>query len=160
MCCPSRRSSTTCGTTSSRATPTSSRSTSAGCATSSTGLSGGRPSRRSAGPATGWRPMAADDRPRRRLRAVGGSIRWRVTLAAVVVVGLALAAGATGMITLLHRAHEDNVRTAARLRANEIAAVIETGQTPGTLAVEDDEDVLIQVLDSSGTVVASSPNVA
>ena len=104
--------------------------------------------------------MAADDRPRRRLRAVGGSIRWRVTLAAVVVVGVALAAGATGMITLLHRAHEDNVRTAARLRANEIAAVIETGQTPGTLAVEDDEDVLIQVLDSSGTVVASSPNVA
>jgi signal transduction histidine kinase len=104
--------------------------------------------------------MAADDRPRRRLRAVGGSIRWRVTLAAVVVVGVALAAGATGMITLLHRAHEDNVRTAARLRANEIAAVIEAGQTPGTLAVEDDEDVLIQVLDSSGTVVASSPNVA
>ncbi|HKY76886.1 MAG TPA: HAMP domain-containing sensor histidine kinase [Acidimicrobiia bacterium] len=104
--------------------------------------------------------MAADDRPRRRLRAVGGSIRWRVTLAAVVVVGLALAAGAVGMITLLHRAEEDNVRTAARLRANEIAAVIESGQTPGTLAVDDEEEVLIQVLDAAGKVVASSPNMA
>ena len=103
---------------------------------------------------------AEDDRPRRRLRAVGGSIRWRVTLAAVVVVGLALLAGAVGMITLLHRAEEDNVRTAARLRANEIAAVLETGQAPGTLAVDDDEEVLIQVLDASGKVVASSPNMA
>lgn len=104
--------------------------------------------------------MAADDRPRRRLRAVGGSIRWRVTLAAVVVVGLALLAGAVGMITLLQRAHEDNVRTAARLRANEIAAVLEAGQAPGTLAVDDDEEVIIQVLDASGAVVASSPNMA
>jgi signal transduction histidine kinase len=104
--------------------------------------------------------MAADDRPRRRLRAVGGSIRWRVTLAAVVVVGVALLAGAVGMITLLHRAHEDNVRTAARLRANEIAAVLEAGQAPGTLAVDDEEEVLIQVLDASGSVVASSPNMA
>jgi signal transduction histidine kinase len=104
--------------------------------------------------------MAADDRPRRRLRAVGGSIRWRVTLAAVVVVGLALLAGAVGMITLLHRAHEDNVRTAARLRANEIVAVLEAGQAPATLAVDDDEEVIIQVLDASRTVVASSPNMA
>jgi signal transduction histidine kinase len=102
--------------------------------------------------------MAADDRPRRRLRAVGGSIRWRVTLAAVVVVGLALAAGAAGMITLLHRAEEDNVRRAARLRAEEIVAVLEAGQAPGTFAVDDDEEVLIQVLDASRTVVASSPN--
>ena len=104
--------------------------------------------------------MAAEDRPRRRLRAVGGSIRWRVTLAAVVVVGLALLAGAVGMITLLHRAEEDNVRTAARLRANEIAAVLETGQAPGTLAVDDEEEVLIQVLDAAGKVVSSSPNMA
>jgi signal transduction histidine kinase len=104
--------------------------------------------------------MAADDRPRRRLRAVGGSIRWRVTLAAVVVVGVALLAGAAGMITLLRRANEDNVRTAARLRAREIAAVLAAGQAPGTLAVDDDEEVLIQVLDASGKVVASSPNIA
>ena len=104
--------------------------------------------------------MAAEVRPRRRLRAVGGSIRWRVTLAAVVVVGLALLAGAVGMITLVQRAHEDNVRSAARLRAAEIAAVLESGQAAGTLAVDDDEEVLIQVLDATGAVVASSPNMA
>src|SRR5688500_2010195 len=104
--------------------------------------------------------MAADDRPRRRLRAVGGSIRWRVTLAAVVVVGLALAAGAAGLMSLRHRPEGDTGRAAARLRANEVAAVLEAGQSPGTLAVDDEEEVLIQVLDTAGKVVASSPNMA
>ena len=104
--------------------------------------------------------MAADPRPWRRLRALGGSIRWRVTLAAVAVVGVALLAGAVGMITLLQRAHTDNVRTAARLRAREIAAVLQAGQAPGALAVDDDEEVLIQVVDPDGAVVASSPNIA
>jgi signal transduction histidine kinase len=104
--------------------------------------------------------MAADLRSGRRLRAAGGSIRWRVTLAAVAVVGVALLAGAAGMITLLHRANADHVRTAARLRAQEIAAVLQTGEAPGRLAVDDEEEVLIQVLDGSGAVVASSPNMA
>jgi signal transduction histidine kinase len=64
------------------------------------------------------------------------------------------------MITLLHRANADHVRAAARLRAQEIAAVLKTGETPGKLAVDDEEEVLIQVLDRSGAVVASSPNMA
>ena len=104
--------------------------------------------------------MAADPRPRRRLRAVAGGIRWRVTLAAVAVVGVGLLAGAAGMITLLRRANDDHVRAAARLRALEIAAVLQAGEVPGALTVEDDEEVLIQVLDRSGAVVASSPNMA
>jgi signal transduction histidine kinase len=104
--------------------------------------------------------MAADLRPGRRLRAAGGSIRWRVTLAAVAVVAAALVAGAMGMISLLHRANADSVRAAARLRAQEIAAVLQTGEPPGRLAVDDEEEVLIQVLDRSGAVVASSPNMA
>ena len=58
--CPSARSSSTSGTTSSKATPTLSRSTCAICATSSTGRSAGPPSRRSAGPGTGWWPVTPD----------------------------------------------------------------------------------------------------
>jgi signal transduction histidine kinase len=96
----------------------------------------------------------------KRVRATTGSIRWRVTLAAVAVVGAALVAGSVAMLAFLHRANEDRIRAAARLRAREIAAVLKTGEAPGTLAVDDEEEVLIQVLDRSGVVVASSPNMA
>jgi signal transduction histidine kinase len=101
--------------------------------------------------------MEADARLWRRLRVITGSIRWRVTLAAVAVVGIALVAGSAAMIAFLHRANDDRIRSAARLRAEEIAAVLETGNAP-SLAVDDEEEVLIQVLDRGGTVVMSSPN--
>ena len=103
--------------------------------------------------------MEADARLWTRLRAISTSMRWRVTLAAVAVVGVALVAGSVAMLAFLHREHDDRIRAAARLRAEEIVAVLEAGDTP-PLAVEDDEDALIQVLDRAGKVVMSSPNVA
>lgn len=104
--------------------------------------------------------MAAESRRHRRpgLRLATGSIRVRTTAAAVAVVGVALLIGAVTMIAILRRSHEDNVRAAARLRAREVAAVLESGEAPGTLAVDDDEEVIIQVLDQTGRPVASSPN--
>jgi signal transduction histidine kinase len=96
----------------------------------------------------------------KRLRAITGSIRWRVTVAAVAVVGAALVAGSVAMLAFLHRESDHRIRSAARLRAQEIAAVIRAGETPRTLAVDDEEEVLIQILDRGGVVVASSPNMA
>ncbi len=96
----------------------------------------------------------------RRLRAITGSIRWRVTVAAVAVVGVALVAGSVAMLAFLHRENDKRIRSAARLRAQEIAAVLQAGETPRTLAVDDEEEVLIQILDRSGAVVVSSPNMA
>ena len=96
----------------------------------------------------------------KRLRAITGSIRWRVTVAAVAVVGVALVAGSVAMLAFLHRESDNRIRSAARLRALEIAAVLQAGETPPTLAVEDDEEVLIQILDQGGAVVVSSPNMA
>jgi signal transduction histidine kinase len=96
----------------------------------------------------------------KRLRAITGSIRWRVTVAAVAVVGAALVAGSVAMLAFLHRESDNRIRSAARLRALEIAAVLQAGETPRTLAVEDEEEVLIQILDQGGAVVASSPNMA
>ncbi|MEW6476757.1 MAG: HAMP domain-containing sensor histidine kinase [Actinomycetota bacterium] len=103
--------------------------------------------------------MEADAGLWRRLRAITGSIRWRVTLAAVAVVGAALVAGSVAMVAFLHRENDNRIRSAARLRALEIAAVLATGETPA-LAVDDEEEVLIQVLDRTGAVVMSSPNVS
>jgi signal transduction histidine kinase len=76
----------------------------------------------------------------------------------VVVVGLSLVIGGVMMTGLLRRALERDVRTAARLRARDVASVLKTGSGPGSLAVEDREDSLIQVLDGVGRVIASSPN--
>jgi signal transduction histidine kinase len=103
--------------------------------------------------------MAAEHRPRR-LAAVTGSIRWRVTATAVAVVAVALVAGAVAMLATLRRGNENHVRAAARLRAAEIAAVIEAGGAPGALAVDDDDEVLLQIVDRSGTGVAASPNIS
>ncbi len=104
--------------------------------------------------------MAADPRPDlgSRLRGYSASIRVRTTAAAVVVVGLSLVIGGLMMTGLLRRALERDVRTAAQLRARDVATVMKTGSDPGGLAVEDPEDSLIQVLDSTGNVVAASPN--
>jgi signal transduction histidine kinase len=105
--------------------------------------------------------MAADGGRRlgRRLRGLTASIRVRTTTAAVVVVGISLVIGGMMMTGLLRRALERDVRTAAELRARDVVAILESSGGPGSLAVEDREDALIQVLDPAGQVVASSPNV-
>ena len=96
----------------------------------------------------------------RRLLGVTASIRVRTTAAAVVVVGVALVIGAVMMTGVLRRSLERDVRTAAELRARDVVAVLESSGRPGSLAVEDREDALIQVLDPAGKVMASSPNAA
>jgi signal transduction histidine kinase len=105
--------------------------------------------------------MAAD---RRRswtapLRARAGTVRVRTTVAAAVVVGVAMTVGAVMLVAVLRDTLTREVRTAARLRAADVAAILESGIRPGELRVDDAEDLLVQVLDQDGQVVASSPNV-
>src|SRR5215213_4405464 len=98
--------------------------------------------------------MAAD-RPSRwpRLRLRPRSVRIRTTLAAVVVVGLALAVGAVALVVTMRIVLTNEVRNAARLRATDLSA------TPGRLpALGSDDDVAIQVLD--GEEVVASGGVA
>jgi signal transduction histidine kinase len=97
--------------------------------------------------------MAAE---RRRL----GTVRVRTTLAALAVVGVAMAAGGVALVAVLHGALTQEVRATTRLRATELAADLRSGPAPAALAVGGDpEDLLIQVLDGRGQVVASSANV-
>lgn len=100
--------------------------------------------------------MAADPRLiRRRIR----SLRFRTTVLSVFVVGLALAVGGTGLVALLRGSLTDQVRTAAELRATDVVGVLEAGTPPQDLAVDNDEEMLIQVIDESGSVIVSSDNV-
>ncbi|HEY4398243.1 MAG TPA: ATP-binding protein [Acidimicrobiia bacterium] len=89
-----------------------------------------------------------------------GTVRVRTTVVATLVVGIALAIGGLLLVRLLHSSLVDNVQTAAELRARDVTASIEGGAAPSTLTVAGEEKSLIQVLDRTGAVVASSENVA
>src|SRR5215207_7508166 len=85
------------------------------------------------------------------------TMRVRTTLAASAVVGLALLVGAVGLLGVLRRSLEDDVESAARLRARDVVSLLESGASPGELAVEEDADggqdiSLVQVVDASGAV--------
>ncbi|MFF3400219.1 sensor histidine kinase [Streptomyces sp. NPDC002659] len=80
-------------------------------------------------------------------------------MAAVVVVVVGLVAGAVALVALLRAELTDDVRQAARARAEQVAAVIESGRGVPSLAVADRDEQFIQVLDADGDVVAASANV-
>jgi signal transduction histidine kinase len=87
-----------------------------------------------------------------------GTVRVRITAAAVVVVGVAMVVGAVLLVSVLRETLTREVRAAARLRGQDVAAVLAAnGSGPGLLAVDDAEELLIQVLDEGGRVVAASP---
>jgi signal transduction histidine kinase len=82
-------------------------------------------------------------------------------VAAVLVVGLAMALGAVVLVVVLRDTLTREVRTAARLRGQDVAAVLASGASSrGPLAVDDAEELLIQVMDDGGRVVDASGNAA
>jgi signal transduction histidine kinase len=94
-----------------------------------------------------------------RLRGWLGTVRVRTTLGAVVVAGLAMAVGALVLVAVLRDTLTREVGTAARLRAQDVASVLASDPTGrGSLAVDDPEEWIIQVLDDGGRVVAASEN--
>jgi signal transduction histidine kinase len=89
---------------------------------------------------------------------MASTVRVRTTAGAVAVVGVALLLGAVTLVLVVRSTLIGNVRTAAEVRAGEIAAVIASGGAP-SLAVGVPDEQLIQILDASGGVVAASENV-
>ena len=90
-----------------------------------------------------------------------GTVRVRTTVGAVVVVGVAMVIGAVVLVAVLRDTLTRGVRSAAMLRAEDVAAVLEshTESAEAALAVDDAGDLVIQVLDRDARVVASSPNI-
>jgi signal transduction histidine kinase len=87
------------------------------------------------------------------------TVRVRITLAAVLVVGVALAAGGVWLVRAQRESLTRNVETAARLRSRDIATTIDDGEFPDHLAVPRGDENLVQVVDDNGKVVATSSNV-
>jgi hypothetical protein len=98
--------------------------------------------------------MAADRRWR-----LPGTVRVRTTLAALLVVGIAMLVGGVLLVAVLRNALAGEVLASTRLRATEVAGDLEAGAPPEALAVGEAEDLLVQIIDERGRVVRSSPNV-
>jgi signal transduction histidine kinase len=88
---------------------------------------------------------------------VASSVRLRTTVGAVVVVALALGAGAAVLVGLQRDALRDGVEATAEDRASALAEQIEADGLPDGLGDDDedqeDEDEVVQVVDGSGRVV-------
>jgi len=86
------------------------------------------------------------------------SVRARTTIAATLIFGVALTTGGVGLVTVLRSTMTDNVDIALRLRASDIGALLEAGAQPKTVAIVNEEDSFIQIVNGE-RVVASSVNV-
>ncbi|MFG2000725.1 sensor histidine kinase [Spirillospora sp. NPDC048911] len=89
-----------------------------------------------------------------------GTVRMRLTLTAVVIVGVALAAAGLILVNVLSTTLTGEVRSAARVRATDIAAQLTAGARSPALTVTDSEEELIQILDRNGVVTSASANMA
>ncbi|MEV5002359.1 sensor histidine kinase [Nocardioides sp. LML1-1-1.1] len=86
------------------------------------------------------------------------SIRVRTTLAAVLVVAVALLAGAAALVLAVRGSLRDGAETTAEHRADALVAQVDAGQVPVVDDEADDEpeDVVWQVTRPDGEVLAAS----
>lgn len=92
-------------------------------------------------------------------RLHSGSVRVRTTVAAITVVGVALF-GVSFWLVAHHRSSlTDNIQTTAILRAQDLVSALEEGTLPVDLAVQIEDSSFVQVVNSSGEVVAASTNI-
>jgi signal transduction histidine kinase len=91
-----------------------------------------------------------------------GSIRVRTTVAAVLVVGVALALAAVTMVTLQKQSLRSQVETNTELRARSLAEQLRSSPSADLAPFGDPEgdEEFVQILDASGTLVQASQNIA
>ena len=81
-----------------------------------------------------------------------------MTVAAVAIVGVALVGGGIALVIVLRDTLTDQVRSSARFRADDLAQALVSGTSPAQVTNEQDDDLLVQVLDEHGDVIAASPD--
>ncbi|MBK7322554.1 MAG: HAMP domain-containing histidine kinase [Candidatus Microthrix sp.] len=87
-----------------------------------------------------------------------GSVRTRTTLVAAGVVGLALMVSGLGLTGLVRHRLIDAERVAARVRADDVVALAQTGTLPNPLSYPGEESGATQVLDANGKVIDTTDN--
>ncbi len=87
-------------------------------------------------------------------------VRLQATVIAVVVVAVALAATGLVLVLLLHRSLVGSLDAAGLARAHDVAALAAAGRLQESVASTGEESSVVQVVDSTGRVVAASPNIS
>ncbi len=97
---------------------------------------------------------------RGRLPPVGG-VRVRITVAATVLLAVALVVGAVSLLVLVRRSLLHDLDETAELRAADIASLAAEDELPTSFAgVEGADEALVQVVGEDGTVLAASAGLA
>jgi signal transduction histidine kinase len=92
----------------------------------------------------------------RAVRLLLGSVRARATLAAVMVVGAALAVGALGLLALLGRSLKQGVAVSARAQLEDVVALVHLeGRLPASLPASR-TDTFSQVVGPRGQVLSTT----
>ena len=91
-----------------------------------------------------------------------GSIRVRTTVAAVIVVGVALSLASVAMVTVLMRSLRGQVAATAVAKADSLAQELESEIRVEDLVLgdPDEDEEFVQIVDAEGVVLGSSPNLS
>ena len=84
------------------------------------------------------------------------SVRAKATLAASAIFAVVLLAAAFALLAVLRQSMTDNLDLALELRADDIGVSLERGTPLSAIAIEDEDDALVQFLDGDLVVAASS----
>ena len=104
--------------------------------------------------------QADQDRPQRQpRRRLGVPVRLRVTALASMVVAVSLFAGAWLFLRAMHTSRVAEIDRDARVRADAVIETVRAGQARTPLPSARDSSLMVQVIDRSGGVAASTANV-
>jgi len=87
------------------------------------------------------------------------TVRVRIIFGVAVVFGLALVAASTFLLTRQRTSLTDDIETTIRLRVADLVAALEGGSLPTSIAIPSEDAAFVQIVDLSGAVVRSSPNI-
>ena len=97
---------------------------------------------------------------RPRWARLAGSVRVRTTLAATLIVAVALSVGSAILVNRFRQSLDNNRRNAAVARAADIASLASSGRLPSVLGLSNQDASFAQVIDQKGTVIAASADIA
>ena len=87
-------------------------------------------------------------------------MRVRTTLAATLIVAIALSVGSAILVWRFRQSLDNNRRNAAIARAADIASLASSGRLPAVLGLPNEDATYAQVIDGQGRVIAASANIA
>ena len=101
---------------------------------------------------------ASDPRQRGRGRSRGG-LRFRLAAIAALVTLIALVVGAVALLSVLRNRLDSAATSVALARAQDVASLASDGALPAQLSFPGEDDALIQIVATDGTVVLSTGNI-